>query len=330
MRRRRLWSLTLVAAAVLAADAACGAAGPTPPARRTSSGASAAIRALTAQGDAGSLAAAAALRFNEGLQDAARSPATGSSGALDLAARATQLAPDDAAIHWLRLQLCVATPGCDSRDAATNMRWVDPDNAAAWLPTLMTAQKDRDAEEVDRVLADMAHSARFDLYWNRVVVMSFDALSKARHVAPSPLLSSDAARLETVLTAAARVIPPFQELLAACRETEGAERHEACRRLSKIMQRSDTVAAQLAGFGIERRLSPPDGREARTVADRKRTLEWRMMQAHQLDRPLLPWLKSIRARGLIALLRRNPREEDVYLALLRAHQVANEPPRDHP
>ena len=51
------------------------------------------------------------------------------------------------------------------------MRWVDADNGAAWLQTLSAAQKDRDATEVDRILADMAHGERFDLYWNRIVVL---------------------------------------------------------------------------------------------------------------------------------------------------------------
>ena len=65
------------------------------------------------------------------------------------------------------------------------MRWVDPDNAAAWLPTLAAAQRDRDTTEVDRILGDMARTNRFDLYWNRIVVLMFDAFGAARSALPS-------------------------------------------------------------------------------------------------------------------------------------------------
>jgi hypothetical protein len=70
------------------------------------------------------------------------------------------LAPQSAAIGWLRLQLCAAAPGCDTRDAATVLRWVDADNSAAWLSAMTAAQKDKDTIEVDRILADMAHGTR--------------------------------------------------------------------------------------------------------------------------------------------------------------------------
>jgi len=76
--------------------------------------------------------------------------------------------------------LCSGTPGCDIRDVATVLRWVDADNGAAWLQMLAAGQKDRDTTEVDRILADMAHAARFDFYWNRIVVLMVDALEAAR------------------------------------------------------------------------------------------------------------------------------------------------------
>ena len=126
-----------------------------------------ATQVLNARADADSLATAAALS------------AVGSLAALDLAARASELAPQDSAIGWLRLQLCGQTPACDMRDIATVMRWVDPDNAAAWLPTLAAAQRDRDTTEADRVLADMARTAHFDFYWNRIVVLMSVAVNTA-------------------------------------------------------------------------------------------------------------------------------------------------------
>lgn len=93
----------------------------------------AAVQVLVGRGDADSLATAAALRF------VGPSPKT---DALDLAARASELDPENPSIAWLHLQLCAGTPGCDIRDPATTMRWLDADNGAVWMATLAIAQKD--------------------------------------------------------------------------------------------------------------------------------------------------------------------------------------------
>ena len=96
------------------------------------------------------------------------------------------------------------------------------------------------------------------------------------------------------------------------------------------MQRGDTVIAQMAGFSMERRLSPPDSKEARTAAEHRRVLEWRVSAARQFDEPMLPWLRSARARARIAQMRAIPREEDLDIAILRKHKMPLEPPEDHP
>ncbi|HME39993.1 MAG TPA: hypothetical protein VKG63_13655 [Steroidobacteraceae bacterium] len=281
----------------------------------------AAAAALIARADANSLATAAALRF--------ASPTNGPS-ALDLAARASELAPQSASIGWMRLQLCLRTPACDVRDAATVMRWVDADNGAAWLQALGVAQKD--PTEVDRILADMAHGTRFDFYWNRIVVLMADALHAVRNQVPGSYPSSDASRLKLVSgIASAELIPPFSALVEACRESGSAqERRELCLKLSKIMQRGDTVVAQMVGFSIERRLHAPDSKEARAIAERRRVLEWRVAAAAKFDDALLPWTKNARARARLMQMRAMPREEDVCIAILREHKMALDPPEIHP
>ncbi len=277
-----------------------------------------AAQVLIASGDAGSLATAAALSF------AAREPA-----AVDLAVKASELDPENPSIGWLRLQLCANTPGCDIRDAATTMRWIDAENGAAWLPTLAAAQKEKDTIETDRILAGMAQGVRFDLYWNRTVVLLFDALKRAGGALPAKYLPSDLSRLsEAMGIASAEIIPPFAPLLNACRDPADAERRDTCLRLSKIMQRGDTVIVQMAGFGMERRLSPPDSREARTIAEHRRALEYRVSTARQFNEPMLPWLKNARARARVAQMRAMPREEDVDIAILRKRRMPLEPPED--
>ncbi len=291
----------------------------------------AAATALSARADANSLATAAALLYSDGRGAKAGSPNPKPS-ALDLAGRASELAPQDASIGWLHLQLCVGVPSCNIRDVATVMRWVDADNAAAWLQTLSVAQKDRDTMEVDRILADMAHATSFDFYWNRIVVMMVDALDAAHNDHLGGFAASDSARLATVGgIASGEIIPPLAALVEACREwSAAAERRETCLKLSKTMQRGDTVVAQMAGFSIERHLFPLDSKEARAIAERRHVLEWRVAAAAKFDTALLPWTKNSRARARLARMRAKPREEDVCIAILREHKVALDPPEVHP
>ena len=281
---------------------------------------------LVARADANSVATAAALRY---FGTAAPVP---KASALELAARAGEMAPQSASIGWLHLQLCAGAPACDIRDVATVMRWVDADNGAAWLQTLAAAEKDRDATDVDRILADMALGARFDLYWNRIVVLMVDALAAVGYDLPSGFAASDSARLNTVTgIASGEIIPPFAALAEACRDPNALpERRELCLKLSKTMQRSDTVAAQMAGFSLARHLLAPDSKEARAIAERRHVLEWRVAEAAKFDSPLLPWTKNARARARLAQMRALPREEDVCIAILKAHRMALEPPEVHP
>ncbi len=293
----------------------------------------AAANVLIARADANSLATAAALRYagSANAKGAGAAPNLKAS-AVELAARAGDLAPQSPSIGWLHLQLCAATPACDIRDVATVMRWVDADNGAAWLQTLAAAQKERDTTDVDRILGDMALGARFDLYWNRIVVLMVDALDAVAYELPSGYAESDSARLIAVSgIASAEIIPPFAALIEACRDSSAApDRRDLCLKLSKIMQRSDTVAAQLAGFSLAKRLLAPDSKEARTIAERRHVLEWRVAEAAKFDSPLLPWTRNARARARLAQMRTLPREEDVCIAILKAHKMALEPPEVHP
>jgi hypothetical protein len=285
-----------------------------------------AVRALAARNDANSVATAAALSFTSSFAAPAAAPT-----ALQLIARASDLAPENAAIGWLHLQLCATAPACDSRDAATVLRWVDADNAAAWIAELSTAHKDKDTVEVERVLADMARGTRFDLYYNQIMVMMFDALTGVRHELPGGVVASDTARLTALAGVAnAEIIPAFSSLIDACREAAPrSERREDCMKVAKIMQRGDTVIVHMVGFGIERRLIPADSKEAKSLAERRRLLEWRMSAAGKLDVAILPWTQSARTRTRLAAMRSRPREEDVCIALLREHKMPLEPAESH-
>ncbi len=285
-----------------------------------------AVRVLAARSDANSLATAAALSFTNGFAAQSAAPV-----ALQLIARASDLAPANSAIGWLHLQLCTTTPSCDNRDSATVLRWVDPDNAAAWLAQLSIAHKDKDSIEVERVLADMARGTRFDLYYNQIMVMMYDALYAVHRELPGGVVASDTARLAALAgIASAEIIPPFSPLIDVCRvSSRASERREDCLKLAKIMQRGDTVIVQMVGFGIERHLLPSDSKEAKGLAERKHLLEWRLLAASKLDSSVLPWTQGTRTRTRLAEMRLRPREEDVCIALLREHKMALEPAENH-
>jgi hypothetical protein len=339
MVKRCLLILALAAsqcAAALQVSAPAGAAAaqssPRAATKKIQAWRSAAATVLAARADANSLATAAALRYGAAAGGPKAGTANLKQSAVELAARASDLKPQDASIGWLHLQLCSGTPACDIRDVATVQHWVDADNSAAWLQNLAAAQKEKDTTEVDRILTDMAQGAHFDLYWNRIVVLMADVLHAARADLPDGYAASDSARLTTVNGIAnGEIVPPFTALVDACRESSAIpERRELCLKLSKIMQRSDTIAAQIAGFGIERRLHAPDSKEARAVAERRRVLEWRVENAAKFDSALLPWTNNARARARLAQMRAMPREEDVCIAILREHKMALDPPEVHP
>src|SRR5580692_10411477 len=215
---------------------------------------------LAARGDANSLATAAML-----------SPA----GGPELAWRASVLAPDSVPIAWVRLRLCAITPGCDFRDAATAMRWIAADNPAAWLPTLNVAFKEGDTVEIERVLYDMSQGKHFDVYAMPVAVMMFDALSAAEKSLPKTYAANDETRLSLVIgVSAAKLIPPFTSLEEICRDSApGTERRDACVKIARKLQRSDTVHGELAGLTIEKHTVAADSREALALGERRRVLD---------------------------------------------------------
>jgi len=314
--------LPLIALWLAQAIAAPGAAAAVASARRADDGSkgrtAAVVTALRGRGDDKSLATAALVGQ--------------SADALVLATRAADLAPQDAAIGWIQLRVCALTANCDNRGFATEMRWLDPDNSAAWLPTLATAWQSADSVEIDRVLAHMASGTSVDFYWNPIVVMMFDALKAVSGRLSSRYASSDAARLAYVEhIAAAKIIPRFAPLIDACRQSKsGTPRRASCVAVARILRNGDTVNAQFAGIAIERRLLPVDGREYRALGERRRVLQWRVMTAAEFDRPLLPWLKSAHARWRLSHMRTMRREEDVILAVLRDHGMPLDPPPPAP
>jgi hypothetical protein len=156
----------------------------------------------------------------------------------------------------------------------------------------------------------------------------FDALKEVATSLPGDRTNSDSKRLLYVMgIASGELIPSFTALAEPCKDSAaGPERRESCLKVARMMQQGDTVLVQMMGLGIERRLAPPDGKEARGIGERKRQLEWRMTTAAKFDNPVFPWLWNAHARWRLARMRATPREEDVLIAILRKQGLAIEPP----
>ena len=282
-----------------------------------------AARTLAAREDAISQATAAVLLFvTPSLESRARAQAW------DLVTGAARIAPTSRAIGWLSLRICEGTLGCDVPDAATTVRWLDADNAAAWLPTLAVAQKDKDDRETDRIIAAMALGKRFDIYWNPAIVMMFDALTSAAASLPRGRAETDASRYQLVLDiAAAALTPTLTPLANACREGSGPlQRHESCLKVGAIMQAGDTLSVQSLAYSIQMHLAPPETKLGRSLAERRKALDWRRGEFSKLGLPFLPWLRNRWVLRRLELMRQYSREEDLMIAVLREHRVPLDPP----
>jgi len=230
------------------------------------------------------------------------------------------------------LRVCASTPGCDSRGVAAAMRWLDPNNAAAWLPTLESAVGSHDEVETDRVLAHMARGSSLDFYWDPIVARAFDALRAVAPRIPGHPLDSDAAILAAVEQAAGRlIIPSLTALETVCRDARpGSPRRTACEKIAQLLRHADTIDAQYAGYSIGRRFARYGSPGYRALGEARRVLEWRAANAARFDSPLLPWLRSAHARWRVEQMRKLPRQEDVIIAVLRYQGLPIDPPPPPP
>ena len=277
---------------------------------------------LESRGDPASLATAALLlkSFNPTSADAGQH-------AVALAQAATQAAPADPAIGWIRLRVCETTPGCDVPEAATSVRWLDAENAAAWLSTLEHAQRDRDSNATERALSGMAQGKRFHFYWNPGITLINDSVRTAALPARPGSSTAPYARLLDIVGWAAGLLPAnLQSLFDACKETaDFAARRDHCLKIAMVLQTADTVIAQLAGYSLLHRLSAPESKESRNALERRRVLEWRVAQSGKFDSAFLPWSRSRLAQHRFDLMRRFEREEDCIDAILSEHHIALDP-----
>jgi hypothetical protein len=250
-----------------------GAKPPSVPEHRADDEAVEVVR-LIREGTADSLATASLLsHLVETKKDTDKRPDSSA-----LMQRAVALAPRRPELLWLLLRDCQLHQCPNEKDIVARLESADPGNALALLPSLAVALTASPAETT-AVIARMGAAQHLTIYWNKLVVSMFDALTPGPGTAAATALSFGADdRLSHVTGVLAAVdIPPFKPVDFACVAEQVGEpgRRAACEKLMVRLDESDSLIAQSLSVRVHQQWWPPGTAEAE---------EWRRrsLQQHYL------------------------------------------------
>lgn len=248
--------------------------------------------------------------------------------ALQMLKVAASRSPDRADIAWLYSQLCVQASGCAPEPLEAQLRKLDPGNGIAWLGALGRARAKADVPAETAILTAMSRSPRFDLYWNPLVsklglAISQSTSAEAKNAMMDPLTSG---LNEAVGWLSSIALPAFQPLREACSGAgvSGPTVRTNCIRISDAMRRGDTYIVEGLGLGIAQRMAAP-GSDAAAQIEQQITLSRYQRETAtgvmevQLDRQKF-------SQQLVELMKKLPREQDVFLAVLRWSGSSLTPP----
>lgn len=248
--------------------------------------------------------------------------------ALQMLKVAASRSPERADIVWLYSQLCAQASGCTPEPLEAQLRKLDPGNGIAWLGALSRARAKADVPAETEILTAMSRSPRFDLYWNPLVsrlglAISQSTSAEAKNAMMDPLTSG---LNEAVGWLSSVALPAFQPLREACSGAgiSGPTLRTDCIRISDAMRRGDTYIVEGLGLGIAQRMAAPGSDAAAqieqqiTLSRYQRETATGVMEA-QLEREKF-------SQQLVDLMKKLPREQDVFLAVLRWSGSSLTPP----
>lgn len=233
---------------------------------------------------------------------------------------AASQAPQRADLAYLYTRLCGLIEGCGTEPLDARLRKLDPGNAVVWLSALAAAQRNRDAAAEEQVLEAMARSARFEIYWNPLVASI--ALARTQGTQGASVALSD-----SIGWLAATIVPTVQPLALGCSKTRTSNEQWAqrCRRIANLLINSDTYLTESLGLTLALQVTnDPAARTKLEERARARRYLWREsgeIVASQIE-------KDKFAAEQIELIRTLPREQDVYLAIVRWAGRPTTPPAD--
>jgi hypothetical protein len=249
-----------------------------------------------------------------------RSADPGSPQGLQSAKQAAERAPDRKDIAWLHMQFCQQVSGCNAAELATRLRKLDPDNGNAWLGALSRAQQQNDTLAQDKILDQLSRSRHFNIYWNTLVAKTAVAMSS--EIPPStdpkqpaqPLTQSMNQAVNWVSAVAVESFQPLAETCDAVRTMNGSVA-QRCAQIAAALQRSDTYIAEGIGLGIAQRLTTAGTPSAQKVNTRIDTTRYQRDATAQIMEVQLEREKF--TRELLNLMASLPREQDVFIAVMR-------------
>lgn len=248
-----------------------------------------------------------------------RSADPGSPQGLESVKQAAERAPDRKDIAWLHMQFCQQISGCNAAALETRLRKLDPANGNAWLGALARAQQQNDTLAEDKILDELSRSKHFNIYWNTLVSKTAVALS-GQVAAPDPKQPAQPltqAMNQAVNWASPVAVDSFQPLGNACSAARTVKGNVAqrCAQVAAALQRSDTYIAEGIGLGIAQRLTLAGTPSAQKVNGRINTMRYQRDAAGQIMEVQLDREKF--TRELIKLMSSLPREQDVFIAVMR-------------
>lgn len=239
--------------------------------------------------------------------------------ALPLVQLAAQKSPDRADIAWLYTQLCSQVAGCESAPLEARLRKLDPANAAAWIGPLARARAQQDTAAENEILEAMGRSERFDLYWNTLVSRLAGVVARSSTAATEPgTPGSVTSGLNEAVGWLSRVaMPAFKPITDSCTAARATDPSIAarCMRISEIMLRGDTYIVEGVGLGIRERLATPGTAAAIAVSEMIAISRYQRETATAIMETQVEREKF--SRELLGLMKKLPREQDVFVAVIR-------------
>lgn len=229
--------------------------------------------ALVARGDAGSLATSAMLYhlLGEG------------SKAVEISGRAARSAQDAAHLAWLELGMCLEHRGCDPTPAARRLLTVDPGNGVAFLHE--APEEGAAPARMNQFLERLAQADRLDTHWNRLLAAGYDALEAIDGRKGGDIGADESydGRGDVISVVAATALLDVTSFFHACTAEAMVDstRRDACLRVARVLQGSDTILAEVMGLALEKRAWERGSREHRAVSERGEQLTSLQRQSSQ-------------------------------------------------
>jgi hypothetical protein len=286
------------------------------------------IAYLVRRGTADSLATASLLAHLTQVSDEERAPgAPAPPDPSQLIGRAISMAPNRPELVWLQLRDCESRRCGDEAQIAARLKEIDADNGLAWLGDRNAAQS-KSPEDVTQAIERMGAAPAPRVYWNRLTVMMFDALTHHDRTEPPTAITQHADdRLMHVTGVLAAVdVPAFRPLAYACRPEEFAAtgRRAACEKAMARLEASDAVVTHLVRLSVLEAWWPastPEGAALRLERSQRRylTVASNRLRKGRADSD---------AETRVGAMRHLQSEEDVERAMLTAFHEPLERPAD--